>query len=63
MDIFAQNDQGLDTNAYNAANDQIFYQETLYERMGPVFELGVTYSFNTKGKKKSKSFEGDKHFK
>ena len=63
LDIFAQNDQGLDTNAYNAANDQIFYQETLYERMGPVFELGVTYSFNTKGKKKSKSFEGDKHFK
>lgn len=64
LDIFAQNDQGLDTNAYNAADDQIFYQETLYERMGPVFEFGVTYSFNSKGKKKTKkSFQGDKHFK
>ncbi|WP_111707045.1 TonB-dependent receptor [Lutibacter citreus] len=64
LDIFAQNDQGLDTNAYNQSNDQIFYQETLYERQGPIFELGVSYSFNAKGKKnKSKSFEGDKHFK
>ncbi|SDW08955.1 Outer membrane receptor proteins, mostly Fe transport [Lutibacter oricola] len=64
LDIFAQNDQGLDTNAFNAVNDQIFYQETLYERMGPVFELGVTYSFNAKGKKKkSKSFQANKHFK
>lgn len=64
LDIFAQNDQGLDTNAYNAIGNQIFYQETLYERMGPVFEMGVTYSFNAKGKKnKSKAFQANKHFK
>ena len=64
LDIFAQNDQGLDTNAFNATNNQIFYQETLYERMGPVFELGLTYSFNAKGnKKKSKDFQANKHFK
>lgn len=64
LDVFAQNDTGLDTNAFNATNQQIFYQETLYERNGPVFELGVTYSFNMKGKKKkSKDFQGNKHFK
>lgn len=64
LDIFAQNDTGLDTNAFNAANQQIFYQETLYERNGPVFELGITYSLNMKDKKKkAKDFQGNKHFK
>ncbi|WP_248722034.1 TonB-dependent receptor [Seonamhaeicola sp. ML3] len=64
LDIFAQNNQGLDTNAFNAANQQIFYQETLYERNGPVFELGVTYALNTNQKKrKTKDFQGNKHFK
>ncbi|TYA69968.1 TonB-dependent receptor [Seonamhaeicola marinus] len=64
LDIFAQNDTGLDTNAFNAANQQIFYQETLYERNGPVFELGITYALNMKGKKKkAKDFQGNKHFK
>ena len=64
LDIFAQNDTGLDTNAFNASNQQIFYQETLYERNGPIFELGITYSLNMKGKKKkAKDFQGNKHFK
>ncbi|WP_299553212.1 TonB-dependent receptor [Seonamhaeicola sp.] len=64
LDIFAQNDTGLDTNAFNASNQQIFYQETLYERNGPVVELGVTYALNMNGKKKtSKDFQGNKHFK
>ncbi|TXG36741.1 TonB-dependent receptor [Seonamhaeicola maritimus] len=64
LDIFAQNDQGLDTNAFNASNQQIFYQETLYERNGPIFELGITYSLNMNGKKKkAKDFQGNKHFK
>ncbi|MEP1490486.1 MAG: TonB-dependent receptor [Algibacter sp.] len=64
LDIFAQNDQGLDTNAFNASGQQIFYQETLYERNGPIVELGLTYSLNMKGKKKkAKDFQGNKHFK
>ncbi len=64
LDIFAQNDTGLDTNAFNASNQQIFYQETLYERNGPIVELGVTYSLNAKNKKKKvKDFQGNKHFK
>ena len=64
LDIFAQNDQGLDTNAFNASDQQIFYQETLYERNGPIVELGVTYALNMKDKKKkTKDFQGNKHFK
>ncbi|APY10588.1 hypothetical protein BWZ22_04755 [Seonamhaeicola sp. S2-3] len=64
LDIFAQNDTGLDTNAFNASNQQIFYQETLYERVGPIVEFGVTYSLNMNNKKKkTKDFQGNKHFK
>lgn len=64
LDIFAQNDTGLDTNAFNASNQQIFYQETLYERVGPIVELGITYSLNMNNKKKKdKDFQGNKHFK
>jgi len=64
LDIFATNLQGLDTNAFNNAEDQIFYQETEYDRNGPIVELGITYSLNMKGKaKKAKEFEGNKHFK
>jgi len=64
LDIFSVNNTGLDTNAFNASGDQIFYQETQYVRNGPVFEMGVTYAFNAKGKKKKpKNFEANKHFK
>lgn len=64
LDIFTSNLEGLDTNAYNSANEQIFYQITDYDRNGFIVELGITYSLNMKGKaKKEKSFEGEKHFK
>ncbi len=65
LDILQTNVQGLDTNAFNSNGDQIFYQETAYERNGPIVELGLRYTFNTKGKKtkKIKGSQADKHFK
>ena len=65
LDVLQTNVQGLDTNAYNSNGDQIFYQETAYERNGPIVELGLRYTFNTKGKKskKIKGSQADKHFK
>ena len=64
LDIFQNNVEGLDTNAYNNQNEQIFYQVTDYYREGMIAELGVSYSFNMKGKtKKEKAVEGEKHFK
>ena len=64
LDIFSTNLEGLDTNAFNGAQEQIFYQETEYDRNGPIVELGVSYALNMKGKaKKKKEFEGNKHFK
>ncbi len=65
LDIVGSNIQGLDTNAFNSSDEQIFYQETSYVRNGPIVELGVTYSLNMAGKKakKAKAFEAEKHFK
>ncbi|MGB2272841.1 MAG: TonB-dependent receptor domain-containing protein [Flavicella sp.] len=65
LDLLQTNVQGLDTNAYNSNGDQIFYQETAYERNGPIFELGIRYTFNSQGKKvkKIKGSQADKHFK
>ncbi|OEK07764.1 hypothetical protein A8C32_14830 [Flavivirga aquatica] len=64
LDIFSTNLQGLDTNAFNGSQEQIFYQETEYTRNGPIVELGINYTLNMKGKKKKeKTFEGNKHFK
>ncbi len=64
LDIFSTNVEGLDTNAFNSDQEQIFYQETEYLRNGPIVELGITYSFNMNGKtKKEKEFKGNKHFK
>lgn len=64
LDIFSSNLEGLDTNAFNGSEEQIFYQETEYTRNGPIVELGVSYTMNMKGKKKKeKEFEGNKHFK
>ena len=64
LDVFSVNNTGLDTNALNASGDQIFYQETQYVRNGPVFEIGVSYVFNAKSKKKkAKGTQADKHFK
>jgi iron complex outermembrane receptor protein len=64
LDIFSSNLEGLDTNAFNDAKEQIFYQETEYDRNGPIVELGVSYTLNMKGKiKNKKDFEANKHFK
>lgn len=64
LDIFQNNVEGLDTNAFNNQNEQIFYQITDYYREGMIAEIGISYSLNMKGKsKKEKSFEGEKHFK
>ena len=64
LDLLSTNLQGLDTNAFNQQNQQIFYQETEYHRNGPVVELGVTYTFNKfKKKKKAKKVKAEEHFK
>lgn len=63
LDVLSTNVKGLDTNAFNAAGEQIFYQETAYTRFGPIAELAVTYTFNQKNKKKQKEFLAKKHFK
>lgn len=63
LDLLKSNIEGLDTNATNAANEQIFYQETSYVRYGPIVELAVTYTFNQKSKKSNKDFMSKEHFK
>lgn len=63
LDLLSTNLQGLDTNAYNQQNQQIFYQETEYHRNGPIVELGVTYSFNKVKSKKAKKASAEEHFK
>lgn len=64
LDLVQSNLKGLDTNVYNTANQQIFYQETLYTRSGPIVELGLSYAFNNKGKsnKKAESSFGKSEF-
>ncbi|MBV1888076.1 MAG: TonB-dependent receptor [Urechidicola sp.] len=63
LDILGSNDTGLDTQAFNSAGQEIFYQETQYLRVGPVAEFGVSYSFNKKKKSaKAKSSFGTKEF-
>jgi len=64
LDIFGTNFQGLDTNAFNREGEQIFYQETLYTRNGPIVEIGMNYTFKKSTKsKKSKEVSAEKHFK
>ena len=63
LDLLSTNLQGLDTNAYNQQNQQIFYQETEYHRNGPIVELGVSYSFNKIKAKKAKKAKAEEHFK
>jgi len=50
LDVLSSNVKGLDTRAFNSLGKQIFYQETLYTRTGPIVELGISYAFNTNGK-------------
>ena len=63
LDLLSSNLQGLDTNAYNQAGQQIFYQETEYHRNGPVVEIGATYTFNKFKSKKAKKAKAEEHFK
>ena len=64
LDIFSSNVQGLDTRAYDSSGRQIFYQETVYTRTGPIAELGISYAFNSNGKtgKKADSSFGKNEF-
>ena len=55
LDWLGSNQTGLNTRAYNADGQQIFYQEVEYDRYGPIVELGVTYSLNLNGKSKKKA--------
>ena len=63
LDFLGSNVTGLDTRAYGAQERQIFYQETEYQRYGPIVEIGVSYLFNTKSSsaKKRKTI-GDSEF-
>jgi outer membrane receptor protein involved in Fe transport len=64
LDIFGSNAKGLDTRAFNANEMQIFFQETMYHRYGPIAELSLSYAFNSSGKSKKQggSTFGTKEF-
>lgn len=64
LDILSSNISGLNTRAYDNSGKQIFYQETVYRRTGPIVELGVSYAINKNGKskKRSESTFGDDEF-
>ena len=64
LDILSSNVKGLDTRAYDSLGEQIFYQETVYTRTGPIAEIGISYAFNTNGKsgKKAESSFGKSEF-
>jgi hypothetical protein len=55
LDLLNSNTEGLDTQAFNKYGQEIFYQETTYYRKGCIVELGLTYSFNKKGKSSTKT--------
>jgi len=50
LDLLSSNVEGLDTQAFNSKGQEIFYQETTYYRKGGIVEIGLSYSFNKKGK-------------
>ena len=64
FDLFSSNIEGLDTRAFNKQGKEIFYQTTDYYRNGGIVEIGITYSFNSKGKngKKAESTFGKEQF-
>ncbi len=64
IDFLRSNDTGLNTRAYNSTGVQIFYQETEYNRFGPIAELTVSYAFNANGngRKKAESTFGKEQF-
>lgn len=51
-------------NVINKQGNEIFYQTTDYFRNGGIVELGISYSFNSKGKsgKKAESTFGKEQF-
>ena len=55
LDLFNSNIEGLDTQAFNKTGKEIFYQTTTYYRKGEIVELGLTYSFNKRGKSSLKT--------
>lgn len=54
LDMLGSNVEGLDTRAFNKNGEEIFYQETDYFRKGGIFEVGINYTFNNKGKSAKK---------
>jgi outer membrane receptor protein involved in Fe transport len=54
LDVLDSNIKGLNTRAYNSEGKQIFYQETVYYRTGPIVELSASYAFNRNGNGKDK---------
>jgi len=64
LDIFNSNVKGLDTRAFDSSGRQIFFQETVYTRTGPIAEIGISYAFNSNGKsgKKAESSFGKNEF-
>ncbi len=64
LDILGSNKTIINTRAYNSNSDQIFFQESEYNRNGPIAELSVSYTFNMKGKsgKKEGSSFGREQF-
>lgn len=64
LDLLGSNVEGLDTQAFNKQGNEIFYQTTDYFRNGGIVELGISYSFNSKGKggKKADSTFGKEQF-
>ncbi len=55
IDVFSSNVQGLYTRAYNASGTQIFYQDTEFDRSGPIIEITASYSFNMNGRQGRKA--------
>ena len=63
LDFLSSNDTGLNTRAHDSEGVEIFYQETEYNRYGPIAELTVAYSFmNGKSGKKAESTFGKEQF-
>ena len=49
-DILGSNITNWSTRAFDNNGRQVFFQETDYDRYGPVAEIGITYSFNLNGR-------------
>jgi hypothetical protein len=63
-DLLSSNIQGLYTRAYDETGTQVFYQDTSFDRSGPILEFSATYSFNMNGRsgRKADSTFGKEQF-